>query len=136
MSGIVLLLTLPRDRLPTLTLLVAFALMGLGLGTASVASTAAGTSEVAAEERGVAAGLLNSSAQLGSALGLAVTAPLVATAAPMTGYRVGFAAAALIGVAGAVSALTVPRRATPAGEPEPPAVSRPPTARGTTRSRA
>ena len=41
--------------------------------------------------------------------------PLVASAAPMTGYRLGFAGAALIGAAGAVSALTVPRRTSGSG---------------------
>ena len=60
-------------------------------------------------ERGVAAGLLNATAQLGSALGLAVTVPLVASAAPMTGYRLGFAAAAAIAVAGVLATLTVTR---------------------------
>ena len=58
---------------------------------------------------GVAAGLLTSTAQLGTALGLAVTTPVVAAAAPMTGYRLGFGVAALIGVAGLLAARAVPR---------------------------
>jgi MFS family permease len=102
-AGALLLITLPPHGLPVLTLAGTFAAMGLGLGAASVASTAAGT-DVPEADRGVAAGLLNSSAQLGTALGLAVTAPLVASAAPMLGYRLGFGTAALIGVAGVVSA--------------------------------
>jgi MFS family permease len=114
-GGIALLLTLPGEGLPAVSLVGAFAVMGLGLGAASVASTTAGMAEVTGSERGVAAGLLNSTAQLGTALGLAVTSPLVASAAPMTGYRLGFGAAALIAVAGAVSALTVPRRASQSG---------------------
>jgi len=88
--------------------------MGSGLGAASVASTTAGTAEVPNVEQGVAAGLLNSTAQLGTALGLAVTSPLVASAAAMTGYRRGFAAAAIIGLAGAISSFTVRRRRTAA----------------------
>ena len=38
-----------------------------------------------------------------------MTTPVVAAAAPMTGYRLGFATAALIGVAGLLAARTVPR---------------------------
>ena len=47
-------------------------LSGLGLGCASVASTAAGTSAAGGDEQGLASGLLNTSAQVGTALGLAV----------------------------------------------------------------
>jgi MFS family permease len=98
--------------------------MGVGLGVASVASTAAGTADLPEADRGVAAGLLNSSAQLGTALGLAVTGPLVASAAPMLGYRLGFASAALIGVAGMVgagivSAGSARAGSAPAGRPAP-----------------
>jgi MFS family permease len=84
-------------------LLVAFALMGSGLGLASVASTTAGTVEVRADDRGVAAGLLNSTAQLGTAFGLAVATPLVASTEPMTGYRLGYLVAMVIAVLGAIA---------------------------------
>jgi MFS family permease len=106
-AGALLMIALPPQGLPVVTLAAAFGVMGLGLGAASVASTASGTSDVPEADRGVAAGLLNSSAQLGTALGLAVTGPLVASAAPMLGYRLGFAAAAAIGVAGILSACIV-----------------------------
>jgi MFS family permease len=111
-TAITLLLSLPGQGLPVLTLVTSFAVMGLGLGAASVASTTAGTAEVPDGEQGVAAGLLNSTAQLGTALGLAVTSPLVASAAAMDGYRRGFVAAAIIGLAGAISSLTVRGRGT------------------------
>ena len=124
-AGTALLVTLPRAGMPLLTLVAAFAAMGTGLGAASVASTAAGTNAVPAGERGVAAGLLNSTAQLGTALGLAVTSPLVASAAPMIGYRLGFAAAGAIALAGAGCALTVPRRPAPAGPAGRPRPARP-----------
>jgi MFS family permease len=52
-------------------LLPAYVLMGLGLGAASVASTASGTEALEARA-GLASGLLNAAAQLGPALGLAV----------------------------------------------------------------
>jgi MFS family permease len=113
-GGAALLLTLPAQGMPAGTLAGAFCAMGLGLGVASVASTSAGTALVPAGERGVAAGLLNSSAQLGSAAGLAITVPLVASAAPMLGYRLGLTAAALIAVAGGLCALRTPRRLGPA----------------------
>ena len=108
--GTCLLLGLPDRGLPVLLLLTAFAAMGAGLGGASVASTTVGTARVAGADRGVAAGLLNSTAQLGSALGLALTAPLLAPASSMTGYRLAFTIAAVIAATGILGALTVPGR--------------------------
>jgi MFS family permease len=55
-----------------LPLVAGFVLSGVGLGIASVASTAAGTAAVPAEQQGLASGLLNTAAQVGTALGLAV----------------------------------------------------------------
>lgn len=104
-AGTALLLLLPPQGVPVLLLLVAFSVSGVGLGAASVASTTAGTISVAEGDRGVAAGLLSSTAQLGQALGLAAITPLVASAAPMTGYRLGFVAAAVVGVVGLLVAL-------------------------------
>ena len=105
-AGTALLLTLPGDELRPITLLGSFSLMGLGLGIASVSSTTAGTVAVATGDRGVSAGLLNSTAQLGTALGLAITAPLIASVAPMTGYHLGYLAAALIALTGVLAATT------------------------------
>ena len=56
------------------------ALSGLGLGSASVASTARGTSAVDEGKRGLASGLINTAAQVGTALGLAVLLTLAAAA--------------------------------------------------------
>jgi len=109
-GGTAILLLLREDGLRPLLLISSFTVMGLGLGVASVASTTAGLAAVSDGERGVASGLLNSTAQLGTALGLALAAPLVASAAPMTGYRLGFVAAASIGLLGLASVATVPRR--------------------------
>jgi MFS family permease len=78
-------------------LLAAFALMGGGLGVASVASTAAGTR--GAERPGLASGLLNTAAQLGSALGLAL---LVAPAAA-AGFAWGWAGVAVVAAAAAAA---------------------------------
>ncbi|WP_165949139.1 MFS transporter [Kribbella turkmenica] len=107
--GVALLLLLPGDDVPLAVLLVAFAVMGVSLGLASVSSTTAGTAEVADGERGVAAGVLTSSAQLGTTLGLALCAPVTAAADPMTGYRFGILIGIAVAFAGAVAAFTVPR---------------------------
>ncbi len=71
---------------------IAFALMGAGLGAASVASTASGTQALPEEEQGIASGVLNAAAQIGTALGLAV---IVTLASPL-GYRAGFVAASAL----------------------------------------
>jgi MFS family permease len=77
----------------------AFLLMGSGLGVAAVASTASGTAALGEAEQGVAAGVLNAAAQIGTALGLAA----VITLAAATDYRTGFAAAAAIAGAAALA---------------------------------
>jgi hypothetical protein len=59
-----------------------FVLSGLGLGVASVASTAKGTAAVPPARQGLASGVLNTAAQVGTALGLAV---LVTVASARTG---------------------------------------------------
>ena len=88
-------------------------LIGAGLGVASVASTADGTAAVDPDRRGVASGLVNTSAQVGTALGLAVVVPLVAgraaalgggPAAQVAGSRWGFV---LVAAAAATAALAV-----------------------------
>jgi MFS family permease len=72
-----------------------FLLMGSGLGVAAAASTAAGTAALGEDEQGVASGVLNASAQIGTALGLAVCVPL--------GHRGGVLAAAAIALAAAAA---------------------------------
>jgi MFS family permease len=94
------------------------ALSGLGLGCASVASTARGTSAVEEGNRGLASGFMNTSAQVGTALGLAALISL-ATArtaalsdgtesgaeALVAGYRFTFLVAAGVASLGMVAAL-------------------------------
>ncbi len=82
----------------------ALALMGAGLGCASVASTAAGAA-AAGDQEGLVAGLLTTAAQLGTVAGLAVFVPLAAAfGGPGPGYRWAIAGAALAAAAGAVAA--------------------------------
>lgn len=86
---------------------------GLGLGCAAVASTAAGVSAVGDDERGLASGLLNAAAQLGTAIGIAVLGTVAAArtgmiagdeesvAAVVTGYQFAFLVAAGVAIVSA-----------------------------------
>ena len=107
-----MLMTLPAGGLPVAQLLSAFALIGAGLGTASVASTQTGTDAANPAYRGVASGVLNSAAQVGTATGVALLVPLAAATASsvMTGYRIGFLGACVIALGGAISSLLLPAR--------------------------
>ena len=85
------------DDAPALTSLpVGFVVLGLGLGVASVASTTRGTDALGAADQGLASALLATSAQLGTAFGLAIFLPIAAArtealgnspAAHVAGYR-------------------------------------------------
>jgi MFS family permease len=76
-------------------LLPAFLLMGAGLGVSAVASTASGTAALDDSAQGIASGVLNAAAQIGTALGLAISVPL--------GFDGGWIAAAAIGLAAAAA---------------------------------
>ena len=110
--GITILEALPSGGLPVAQLLSAFVLIGAGLGTASVASTQTGTETAEPAFRGVASGLLNSAAQVGTAVGVALLVPLATATgwAVMTGYRIGFLGACTIALGGALSSFLIPAR--------------------------
>jgi EmrB/QacA subfamily drug resistance transporter len=97
---------------------IGVALCGLGLGLASVASTAVGTSAASSHEQGLAAGLLNTAAQVGTAIGIAALATIAAartaalasggdpTAADFVGgFRMSLYVGVVISVAGTLAAL-------------------------------
>jgi MFS family permease len=99
------------------------ALSGLALGCSAVASTTRGTSAVEEEVRGLASGLLNSSAQVGTALGLAVLFVIAVARtdavavggepgaeALVAGYRWAFFVGAGIAALGAAAALRLVSR--------------------------
>ena len=107
-------------------LLPSFVLMGAGLGCGLVASTASGTSAVDDEKQGLASGLLNAAAQVGTVLGLAVLIPLSAArtdalaglplgTALVAGFRWTFFGAAGLAVLGALLALLLVWRASRSG---------------------
>jgi len=82
------------------------AVAGLGIGLSSVAATTIGT-DVPAELAGTAAGVLNTAAQLGSALGIAavfvVAQTTAATGWAISGSYLGWCCAAAGAAAGAIA---------------------------------
>jgi MFS family permease len=113
--------TYPRDLLPGLLL------MAVGIGAVLVAVTTAANAGVSADRAGLAAGLLNASQQLGTALGLAIfsaiatarTSSLLAAHAPAgaaltAGFHRALLACAVFLLAAAVIAL---RATNSRGEP-------------------
>jgi EmrB/QacA subfamily drug resistance transporter len=104
--------------------LPAMFILGVGLGLAFVAVTIAGTSGVAPEDSGLASGLLNTTQQVGSSLGLAILSTVSATRvtnalhggatmpiALTHGFTGAFTVAGLLCGAGTVLALVLlPRR--------------------------
>jgi EmrB/QacA subfamily drug resistance transporter len=71
---------LTPDQNALVTLLPAQLLGGIGLGVGFVATTISGVKGVAPQDNGIASGLVNTSQQIGAALGLAVLAGVAAAA--------------------------------------------------------
>jgi EmrB/QacA subfamily drug resistance transporter len=123
-TAMLLLSRLPAQRPGGLPwLLLGLVIAGSGLTCASVASTATGTAATGGETRGLAAGLLNSAAQLGTALGIAAlvtvatarTGGLAGAADPtptqfVDGLRLAFLAAAGIALLGTLGTLLLVRK--------------------------
>jgi EmrB/QacA subfamily drug resistance transporter len=98
-------------------------LAGIGLSLMLLAVTLTGTADVSAEDAGAAAGLLNTSRQLGGAIGLAVLVTVAATAttsaahhatylaALVSGYHVAFVVGACVMAVVALAALALPAAA-------------------------
>ncbi len=104
-------------------MLVPLAIFGLGIGITFVPMTLTATAGVAPSQAGLAAGLVNTTRQIGGAVGLAVLATLAASAtrtslstahpiqqALTAGYDRAFLAAGLFLLAGAGLALLIPSR--------------------------
>lgn len=103
-----------NESSPYLThLLPAFVLMGIGMGLSFVSATVAATAGVPAQQAGLASGLINTSSQVGAALGIALLAVVASatiagalasgqteSAATILGYQHAFfTAAGLLGAA-------------------------------------
>lgn len=85
---------------------------GLGIGLSSVAANTLGT-DVRSEHRGIAAGILNTAAQLGTALGVSASVLLAGitqhAGLPLRGTALSWAAAALVAAGAAVLVLRLRR---------------------------
>ncbi|HTR32443.1 MAG TPA: MFS transporter [Gaiellaceae bacterium] len=117
---------LPTDGTYVTDILPTFVIVSIGMGLTFVPCTLLATTNVAPEDAGLASGLLNTSQQVGGALGLAILSTLAATrtshllahgdatsvavqtAARVSGYHVAFGVgAAMLVCAGLVLAATV-----------------------------
>jgi EmrB/QacA subfamily drug resistance transporter len=119
--GMYILSRVPVDGAYVTDLLPGLAVMSIGLGAVFVTVTTAANAGVPADKAGLAAGLLNTSLQLGSALGLAVFSAIAtartsdlladgATTAPA--LTTGFGSALLAGSIALLAAAAIALRAT------------------------
>ena len=111
MAGGALLLALAPDRAGYLTdLLPGFLALGAGVGLIFPAVSITAMADVAHEDAGMASGLLQTSHEVGAALGVAViSAVATAQATAAAGYESGFIAAAVIaGLLGVLALVAVP----------------------------
>jgi MFS family permease len=95
-------------------LLPSFILVGLGMGISFVSVTIAALAGVPGADAGIASGLVNTSRQIGGALGLAAVTTIATSAAgghtlaaTTHGYRVAFGALAVLALVGAVLTTTM-----------------------------
>lgn len=120
-TGMIVLTQLPVDGRYAANVLPGVLPLGLGLGLTFVPVMLAATSEVSAEDAGLASGLLNTAQQVGGSIGLAILSTLAAgrttrllhgpvrsgsvSAARVSGFHVAFTAGAvLVGAAWIVAA--------------------------------
>jgi EmrB/QacA subfamily drug resistance transporter len=123
-GGLLLFARAPLDATYVLDVLPVMVLMGVGIGLAFPALLTLAMSGATPADAGLASGLVNATAQVGGALGLAVLATLSSThahggspAALVSGYHLAFVVGAgLVACAFAVAATVL--RAAPAPHPE------------------
>jgi EmrB/QacA subfamily drug resistance transporter len=132
--GLFVLSRVPADGSYATDLLPGLLLMAFGMGNTFVPITLVATTNVAAEDAGLASGLFNTSQQIGGALGLAILSTLGAdkaasvlaslgrapeqadrAAALVEGFQVAFTGAALLTVAGLVLFVVLVRPSDVAG---------------------
>ena len=99
-------------------LFVGFLLFGPGLGAAFVASQIASLTGVAEQESGLAAGLVDSAFNVGSALGIAIV-----TTVAVAGFQSAFVVAVGFAIVGALVALLFLRRGSTSEAAPAPAVA-------------
>ena len=116
------LVRLPVHGHYVIDLLPAFVLLGVGMGTSFIAVTIAALAGVPGRDAGIASGLVNTSRQIGGAIGLAAVTTIATSAAgghtladTTHGYRVAFGTLGVLALVGAV--LTTTMRAAHHEEP-------------------
>ncbi|HEX2046818.1 MAG TPA: MFS transporter [Acidimicrobiales bacterium] len=124
--GMAVLARLPQDGSYAADVLPALVLVALGSAFAYAPTFVAGTADVPTDKQGLASGLLNTSQELGAAVGLtmlatvaaAATTPAVPTSA-VAGYRAGLLLAAAVTALAlvAVRRLLTPRTGVATGDP-------------------
>lgn len=113
-AGGALLLAIAPDRADYLSdLLPGFLALGAGVGLVFPAVSITAMADVAHEDSGMASGLMQTSHEIGAALGVAVMSAVAAAvgsqATAAAGYESGFIAAAVIaGILGVLALATVP----------------------------
>ncbi len=124
--GLVLLALVPVDASYLVDFMPSTVLMGVGAGLGFPAMMSLAMSDATADDSGVASGLVNTTQQVGGALGLAVLATLsasrtndllgqgeAAVEAMTSGYRLAFGVGAALVVVAIIVAVTVLRQRTP-----------------------
>ncbi len=122
-AGLVLFTQVPVDGSYVTDLLPGFLLLGIGIGFAFVPISIAALAGVQPAEAGLASGLINTSQQIGGALGIAalstiatthttdqLAAGAAASNALVDGFTAAFTVGAVIAAAGVVASLTLIRR--------------------------
>ncbi len=128
-AALLLFANLPTDGSFWVNVLPASLLAALGMALAYIPATMSGMSGAKPEETGLASGIINTTYQVGSAVGLAVMVALAASVAPhgraetadlLTGFQTAFfgaAVAAFLGAAATVAFVrgSAPQREVPVG---------------------
>ncbi|MFD8594213.1 MFS transporter [Kitasatospora sp. NPDC059646] len=121
-AGLALLLRLPAGRFHYAADLLPTMLLGAGFGLAATALTALGMADARPEDAGLLSGVLNTTQQVGAALGVAVLTALAGDAGDAVGgFHLAFGVGAALLLAAFLLATALPARTTPVPEAaEPP----------------
>lgn len=124
-AALLMFANLPTDRTFWVNVLPASLLAALGMALAYIPATMSGMSGAKPEETGLASGIINTTYQVGSAVGLAVMVALAASVAPhggaetanlLAGFQTAFFGAAVAAFLGAAAAVVFVRGSAPQRE--------------------